>query len=436
MYQTRRRGAGPVAEIPPAAASGPAVESESAMAYREIDRKLRRRVRVAAWLACLAASAAASAAMARSTGPARFAFFLPPAAVLVLGHRWMADPGGVAVLVYHSVSADSRWLPWAAGTSVRPETFERHLRALREMRCNVVTTADLVASRLEGRALPDRPVVLHFDDGYLDNWVAAAPILARNGAKATVFVSTDFIESGETARPQMNGRAEHLEWSGYLNRAELKAMDSSGVMDVQSHGTDHGRVATGPRAVGRITPRNWRRHAWMQWAEMDGNKSQWFKGQDPPRVPYGAEIPESGPALACRRWTGNGIESEQEYESRVRDALERSRRELEEILGKRVKFFCWPYNTATEEARRIASEVGYEATTGGRGENRPGEDPRVISRITVHESVTGIPLPWLDGLFFRANVRLCHGVYYWALIASPLALLHRAARFYRERKDS
>jgi peptidoglycan/xylan/chitin deacetylase (PgdA/CDA1 family) len=360
-----------------------------------------------------------------------------PVAVAAAGHHWMMDEGGVPVLVYHSVSANQSWLPWAPRIAVTPESYERHLRILRRLGCHVITTNELINARREAFPLPERPVVLHLDDGYLDNWVAALPLLKRHEMPATLFVSLDFIESGTEPRPNLEDvealrcKPSDFEWSGYLNWAELRAMESSGVVDVQAHGVDHGRVVTGQGIVDTIKPENWRRHAWVQWTGMSGNKSEWFRHDEPPCVPYGSPVRQSKPALAARAWREGRIESEGEYESRVRSVLERSRSVLGEALDKEIRVFCWPQNATTPTARRIAEEIGYRATTGGRGENRLVEDARVISRIHVSDRVLGFHCPWLDSLSFLAQVRLGHGNYYWYLVLLPILVLSRVARFSR-----
>jgi peptidoglycan/xylan/chitin deacetylase (PgdA/CDA1 family) len=398
------------------------------------------------------------ALLAFSGPPVRLLWLAVPVAVLLGGHRWMSAEGGVPVLVYHSVSDDPRWLPWAKGISVNTAAFERHLGVLRALGCSVLSTNDLMRARRRGGSLPKRPVVLHLDDGYLDNWVAAHPLLQRNGMKATLFVSLDFVQDGEELRPSlgehglsggaggsladrvsgergrsgepgasvMPGRSD-IVWNGYLNWAELRAMDSSGVVDVQSHGVDHNRVVTSARVVDTVRRDNWRRAAWVQWARMQGNKCSWHRYEEPPLVPYGSPIYESAPALAARAWLEGRPETPAEYEARVRNALMRSRAALGKALGKEIEVFCWPYNTATPAGRRIAAEAGYLATTGGKGENRAEEDPQVISRVTAHDMSLGGRLPWLDALALRATVRLGHGNYYWYIVVLSMKAAHRVA---------
>jgi peptidoglycan/xylan/chitin deacetylase (PgdA/CDA1 family) len=402
---------------------------ENIMAQETIDRRSRRRKRAGLWLFFVVAFAFFPLNF-NFPGTSTWApWLIIPIFVLLVAHRWMKDEGGVPIITYHSVSDDQSWLPWSAGAAVTPETFERQMRTLRKMGCNIISTFELIDSRKERRPLPSKPVAIHFDDGYVDNWTAAFPILKRHGLRATVFASVDFIEDGEEIRPNLEftgperAGGDPIEWRGYLNWAELRTMDASEFVDVQSHGTDHGRVRTGPAAVDRLTPANWRRHAWVQWAAANGNKSGWFRHADPQYVPYGTDVYESGPALASTAWIDGVLESQAEYETRVRVALESSRSVLEAALQKKIRVFCWPYNSATQAGRRIAEETGHWASTGGRGENRLDEDPRVISRMSVHERVLGIRWDWLDCLAFRARVRLGHGNYYWYL---PLIVIKLA----------
>lgn len=389
-------------------------------------RRLRRNIRCGGWIASMAVAIAAGMSMAAgSSGNGALAAGLVIAVAAVL-HPWMKREGGVPVLIYHSVTADGAWLPWSGHISVTPELFARNLETLRKLECTVIRTEELVEARRSGRPLGRRPVVIHFDDGYLDNWVAAMPLLKRFDLPATVFVSTDFIEPGNALRPSLDDvdsgqiDAAELQWDGYLNWSELRALQESGLIAVEAHGVDHGRVAAGPGTEGDLTRENWRRHAWMQWQRMDGNKSGWYRAAEPPCVPVGTPIPESASALAARAWRDGDLESQSSYEQRVAASLRAAKSTLESGLDKTVRFFCWPYNETNPRAHELALEAGFVATTGGDGENRPGDDPAVISRYHVGAGAFGWPQPMLDDLVFRANLRLFHGNYYWGLLVLPL----------------
>ncbi len=393
------------------------------------DRKAARRRAVAIWAGGIA-GLGALAALAPSAGiPAAAPLAALPLWLWLADRKWMRRPGGIPCLTWHSVSRDPSWLPWAAETSVTPETLDRQLRCLSEMGCKPMDTVDFVRRRLSGKPVPPETVLLHFDDGYLDNRVAAAPILRRHGMRATLFVSLDFIEPDRPPVPSLDDTDTPPRWDGYLSWAELAELDAGGfggVFDVQPHGVDHGRVPTGPRVVDRLTEGNWRRLAWMQWAAMPGAKHGWYRATSPPAVPLGTPVPESEAALAAPAWDGQASETEAAYAERVRRHLRACREAFQAHLGKVPTLFCWPQNRCSALARRIAAEEGYLATTAGRGANREGENPAIISRVHVGERMAGFRWPWMDDLVFRAIVRCFQGNHYWYLVLIAARLLKAA----------
>lgn len=102
-----------------------------------------------------------------------------------------AHVGGTAlILAYHRV-ADLERDPQLL--AVRPVNFEAQTAMLSD-RYRVISLGDLLAS-LRRRKVPDRAVVITFDDGYADNLRAAEPILRAQGVTATVFVCSGYVEA-------------------------------------------------------------------------------------------------------------------------------------------------------------------------------------------------------------------------------------------------
>lgn len=409
------------------------------MTVGSINRRRRRLTRCGGWLATVMVIGSGTALICPYGKAACVLVLVVGLWIVIVWHRWMKQTGGVPVLIYHSVTSEGDWLPWSAEISVAPETFARHLETIRGLGCNVLRTSELVKALRSGRPLPERPLVIHFDDGYLDNWVAAFPALKRFGMPATVFVSLDFIEPGETPRPNLEdveaGRcsAEELQWEGYLNWGELRLMQESGLVDIEAHGTDHGRVEVGPRFVDVLGSENWRRLAWVQWRAIPGNKSGWFRYAAPPSVPYGTLVRENQPALVSRAWHEGGRESNEEYEARVASELRLARVVLKRELNKEVQIFCWPFNAATTRAHELALEAGYLATTAGNGQNYPTEDPTVISRIHVRDRALGWKWSAFDSLAMRANIALFRGNYYWYLLVFPIDQCEKLVSVLRRR---
>ena len=101
---------------------------------------------------------------------------------------------------------------------------------------SIAQYARFAAGRTDG--LPDRPILITFDDGRLDSYVNADPILAKHRMRATMFVITSFAAAAK---------------AGYLSWPQLQAMAASGRWDVQEHAhAGHALIPTGPR--GRTGP--------------------------------------------------------------------------------------------------------------------------------------------------------------------------------------
>ena len=108
---------------------------------------------------------------------------------------WRLGPPSLRILAYHGVCDDSlAGEPWMPGYFVTASVFDRQLRFLRQ-EANVIPLAEAARALAAGK-LPERAVALTFDDGYANNLELAAPMLARYGMPATVFLSSHYIESG------------------------------------------------------------------------------------------------------------------------------------------------------------------------------------------------------------------------------------------------
>jgi peptidoglycan/xylan/chitin deacetylase (PgdA/CDA1 family) len=103
----------------------------------------------------------------------------------------------VPILMYHSVSKDAtpKYRPFV----VSPETFANHMAYLRQHLYTPITITQFIRAVAQGgAALPERPIVLTFDDGFADFLAEALPILQQYNFTATLYIATGFI--GSTSR--------------------------------------------------------------------------------------------------------------------------------------------------------------------------------------------------------------------------------------------
>lgn len=133
----------------------------------------------------------------------------------------------VPVLMYHHIDEEGN-----DDVNISSALFEAQMAALAEEGYTAVFPDDLAAYVYEGKALPDKPVVITFDDGYLSNYEYAWPILEKYGMKATIFVIGSTIGNTEHYKDTDYPITPHF---SYEQGAEMVA---SGVISIQSHTYD------------------------------------------------------------------------------------------------------------------------------------------------------------------------------------------------------
>lgn len=239
----------------------------------------------------------------------------------------------VPVLMYHHVS------PSPGMITCTPENFEDQLRWLAERGYRSLTCAQF-ADHLNGKGVPPKSLLITFDDGYLDNWVYAHPLLKKYGFHAVIFLVTSWINDGEVRAqsghsdvPDTPGHAEceRLIEAGHSDRvilrwSEIRTMQEDGVVEFHSHTHTHTRWDKSPRAS--------------------------------------------------------------EKNSLMQEELALSRQTLESHLGSVSEHFCWPQGYFDDDYIRIANQAGFKYlyTTHAFGQNRPGTDPAHIYRFAVRNT--------------------------------------------------
>jgi peptidoglycan/xylan/chitin deacetylase (PgdA/CDA1 family) len=130
----------------------------------------------------------------------------------------------VPVLMYHHVGLPD---PGADAIrrdlSVSPANFEAQLRYLIARDYEPITLESLFMHLQIGQPLPEKPVILTFDDGFKDQYTNAYPLLEKYGFVGTFFVITGFADEE---------RPDHMSWS------EIEFLHAQG-MEIGSHSYTH-----------------------------------------------------------------------------------------------------------------------------------------------------------------------------------------------------
>ncbi len=159
---------------------------------------------------------------------------LTPVPFLTPGPTWPDEPidrpeyANVPILIYHYVEelpedADSVRI----GLTVLPDAFEAQLKYLSDNGYHTITLDDMYRYLAEAQPLPDKPIILSFDDGYRDAYEVVFPLLQKYD-----FTGTFFILSGtaDGENPQ------------YLTWLMMREMSRAG-MDIEAHGVNHASMS-------------------------------------------------------------------------------------------------------------------------------------------------------------------------------------------------
>lgn len=100
-------------------------------------------------------------------------------------------PTGFPILEYHMVTEHPS--PDAKPYVVPPEDFAAQLDELAAQGYTTITPQDYARARKGKQQLPEKPIILTFDDGYEDNWRVVLPMLEERGMKAAFYMVTNKI---------------------------------------------------------------------------------------------------------------------------------------------------------------------------------------------------------------------------------------------------
>jgi len=144
---------------------------------------------------------------------------------------YLPDYAEVPILLYHYVEdlppgAD----PIRQELTISPDQFEAQLVYLSGAGYHTITLDELYLYLTAGRPLPEKPVILTFDDGYRDAYTVVFPLLRKYGFTGNFFV---------LSAPAESGSPDYLTW-------EMIAEMAQAGMAMQAHGKDHQSLAVLP----------------------------------------------------------------------------------------------------------------------------------------------------------------------------------------------
>lgn len=203
----------------------------------------------------------------------------------------------VPILMYHHLSEET----------VSAAALDEHMAALAGAGYTSVTMADLRAYVERGTDLPDKPVVITFDDGYASNLEIGVPILEKYQMKAVIYVigcslgRDTYKDTGEPMTPHFTAQ-------------QAGAAEAGGLITIGSHGYDIHEV----------------------------------KGRDPDPIRHGVLQRED--------------ESEADYAAFLQGDCARFNEVMEPVLGRKADILAYPYGQCSPLSEILLAREGIYAT--------------------------------------------------------------------------
>jgi peptidoglycan/xylan/chitin deacetylase (PgdA/CDA1 family) len=257
---------------------------------------------------------------------------------------------GAIILMYHSVAraGTERWID--SRNCISADRFEAQMAFLVRRRY-VVSMNELVDALEGGRTPPAGTVVLTFDDGYRDTFDTAAPILARYGLPATLYLATGYVERGETQWIDrlyaiFTRRTRHdLELPGQEPRCSNLRVESEASRAYRS-------------VADRLLVATWDdREALL--AEV---RSQLKPSGEPPRLTLTwdevGKLLKSHPRFDVGVHTRDHVDLVTNGGDTARHEIHACVADVERELRREVAHFSFPYGRTNDELSRIVSESG------------------------------------------------------------------------------
>ena len=202
------------------------------------------------------------------------------------------------IIMYHSILKDKKL---QNDYTIPPTLFENDLKYLTDNGYTTVTVEDLINYVYHGRDLPDKCIMLTFDDGYYNNYYYAFPLLKKYKCKAVISPIASMTE-------KFTQTQDISVTYGHISDDNIREMVNSGYVEIQNHSYD----------MHTLTPR---------------------KGVSKKRG-----------------------ESAEDYKNTVTNDITKAQNYLENVTGKKPSCFVYPFGAKSEGTEEIVRELGFVCT--------------------------------------------------------------------------
>lgn len=216
------------------------------------------------------------------------------------------------VLSYHEVASKGETLD--SSYTVSPEHFKEQTEWLLQNGFHFISVQDILDYRNHAKKLPNKAVLMTFDDGYQSVYANAFPILKQHKIPFVIALVGTWMKSDD----KVDFAGHKIDRDKFMSQKEIQEMVKSGLVEVASHSyASHNGILGNPQ----------------------GNTQ---------------------PSLTTRQYFADTkqYEDETSYKQRIHKDLAKNNQFLEQYTGQKPRVMVWPYGHYNIETRRIAEELG------------------------------------------------------------------------------
>ena len=302
-------------------------------------------------------------------------------------HRIGDNTPRLWVLMYHRIvpREDTRFAQEEPGMIVTPSSFRQHLQELKQL-FELLPLSEWIERRHSGAPLPKRACAITFDDGWLDNFEFALPVLQQEQVPATLFAVSHMIGTDEQFWPNRIARliTNRTGWQ------EMNALDW-----IRRAGGEFAQGITDREKLGHIVARLKNISDAELKERLDHSERQLglqleqtpaLVNWDQLRTMQNSGLVEIG-SHTCHHFR---LTSDLSPEITEQEIVQ-SKKLLEQQLDRPVQLFCYPNGDTSPHAIRLVEQHYAAAVTTQRGINSINTAPHQLLRIGLHEQISDTP---------------------------------------------
>lgn len=299
-------------------------------------------------------------------------------------HRMGSQEPQLWILMYHRIlpKTDPRYALEEPGMIVEPETFKLQLQQLKRL-FTIVDLNEWLEAKTSNSELPSRACAITFDDGWLDNYEYAFPILKQENIRATLFAVSDMIGTNRQFWPN---QLSHL-----LQNDPNDLMEMDWLRPYLISGEPPSNRESLARIINEL--KHFPDNQLSDW--LDSAQNLFTQQQTKPALMNWEQLREMADSglVTVGSHTCNHFRLREDLPLEVLEAeLSESKKKLEAELSREISLFCYPNGDLCEAALKRITEIYKAAVTTQTGINSSSEfNPYQLSRIGIHEDRSNSP---------------------------------------------